>query len=84
LSYIGQEAQSIPGIIGRKYGKLVTRLDLSFNQLRLYVLYKLPKLKFLDSTPVKESEREEAKRIGSFMKVVTPTDSNVVSINIDY
>ncbi|XP_067046834.1 leucine-rich melanocyte differentiation-associated protein-like [Acropora muricata] len=34
LSYVGQEAESIPGIIGRKYGKVVKRLDLSYNQLR--------------------------------------------------
>lgn len=34
LSYVGQEAESIPGIIGRKYGKVVKILDLSYNQLR--------------------------------------------------
>lgn len=34
LSYVGQDAESIPGILGRKYGKVITRLDLSYNQLR--------------------------------------------------
>jgi len=34
LSYVGQEAESIPGIIGSKYGKVVKILDLSYNQLR--------------------------------------------------
>jgi hypothetical protein len=29
---------------------------------------------------VKEAEREEAKRVGAFMKVITPTSANVVSI----
>lgn len=37
-------------------------------------------MKFLDSRPVKEAEREEAKRVGAFMKVITPTSANVVSI----
>jgi len=41
LSFVGQEAESIPGIIGSKYGKVVTRLDLSSNQLRLeHVIYR--------------------------------------------
>ncbi|XP_031553303.1 leucine-rich melanocyte differentiation-associated protein-like [Actinia tenebrosa] len=176
LSFIGQEAETVPGIIGRKYGKLVTRLDLSFNNLRTlnginsfelleelildnnqlgddleipplphlktlsmnknklvslekllevicknlpnltflsmlgntacpnelsgndqdeedyqryryYVLYKLPKLKFLDSRQVKEAERQEAKRVGVFMKVVTPTLDNMkpgLSADTDY
>ena len=34
LSFVGQEAESIPGIIGSKYGKVVKILDLSYNQLR--------------------------------------------------
>lgn len=45
---------------------------------RYYVLYKLPKLTFLDSRPVTAMERNEAKRKGEFTKVVRPT-SNVVS-----
>lgn len=45
---------------------------------RYYVLYKLPKLTFLDSRPVSAMERSEAKRKGEFTKVVRPT-STVVS-----
>lgn len=45
---------------------------------RFYVLYKLPKLTFLDSRTVSVMERSEARRKGEFTKVVKPT-SNVVS-----
>ena len=44
---------------------------------RLYVLHRLPNLKFLDSTEVSEEEQKEAKRVGQFMKVVKPSDSQV-------
>ncbi|GJQ81650.1 hypothetical protein Trydic_g8528 [Trypoxylus dichotomus] len=43
-----------------------------YQRYRYYVLYHLPKLKFLDSTRVLESERVEAKRRGQLMKVVRP------------
>ena len=46
---------------------------------RYYVLYKMPKLTFLDSRTVTSVERSEAKRKGEFTKVVRPT-SNVVSV----
>lgn len=39
---------------------------------RYYVLYNLPKLKFLDSRRVSEAEVKEAKRRGQLMKVVRP------------
>lgn len=165
LSFVGQEAESIPGIFGRKYGKVVTRLDLSYNQLRslnglysferleelildnnqlgddmdipemphlhtltlnknkianldvildkisknlpslkylsilsnqacpnelsfshrdeedyqryrYYVIYRLPKLTFLDSRPVKRDERLEAQRVGAHMKIMAPSDED--------
>lgn len=168
LSFVGQEAESIPGIIGSKYGKVVKILDLSYNQLRslkglqgfeileelildnnqlgddveipqltklhtltlnknrianlevlldkiahnlpslkylsllsnqacpnelsslhrdeedyqryrYYVLYRLPNLTFLDSRPVRSKEREEAQRVGSYMKIVTPSASEMTS-----
>ncbi|KAJ7372804.1 hypothetical protein OS493_016723 [Desmophyllum pertusum] len=45
---LGQEAESIPGIIGRKYGKVVKILDLSYNKLRtLNGLYSFEKLEEL-------------------------------------
>ncbi|GFU25437.1 leucine-rich repeat-containing protein, partial [Nephila pilipes] len=37
-----------------------------------YIIHQIPKLKFLDSTPVKSSEKSEAKRIGVYMKVARP------------
>lgn len=39
----------------------------------------MPNLKFLDSTRVREEEREEAKRRGQFMKVVRPKVNNLSS-----
>ncbi|RUS74493.1 hypothetical protein EGW08_017744 [Elysia chlorotica] len=50
--------------------------DEDYQRYRYYVLYKLPKLKFLDSTPVGASEVAEAKRVGPFMVVVRPKDSD--------
>ncbi|GFO38127.1 leucine-rich repeat-containing protein c10orf11-like protein [Plakobranchus ocellatus] len=50
--------------------------DEDYQRYRYYVLFKLPKLKFLDSTQVQASEVAEAKRIGPFMVVVRPKDSD--------
>ena len=41
------------------------------------MIYKLPRLRFLDSRPVKETERAEAKRVGALMVVVTVADEPV-------
>lgn len=41
---------------------------------RSYVLYKLPKLNFLDSRPVSSHEKAEAMRRGKFMKVARPNN----------
>eukprot|EP01060_Flectonema_neradi_P014170 TRINITY_DN20886_c0_g1_i1.p1 TRINITY_DN20886_c0_g1~~TRINITY_DN20886_c0_g1_i1.p1 ORF type:complete len:250 (+),score=65.56 TRINITY_DN20886_c0_g1_i1:60-752(+) len=40
---------------------------------RLYCIYKLPKLVFLDSSPVKEDERQNAIARGQYLKVAKPT-----------
>ncbi|XP_057308704.1 leucine-rich melanocyte differentiation-associated protein-like isoform X2 [Hydractinia symbiolongicarpus] len=54
-----------------------------YQRYRYYTIYCLPKLKFLDSTPVTADERKEAQRVGAYMKVVTseitessPTETN--------
>ncbi|KAJ9577996.1 hypothetical protein L9F63_025142, partial [Diploptera punctata] len=39
---------------------------------KYYVLYHLPRLKFLDSRPVAAEERNEAQHRGKFMKIVRP------------
>ena len=44
---------------------------------RHYVLYRIPRLKFLDSSPVKSCDLEEAKRVGPFMKMVRGSEDNV-------
>jgi hypothetical protein len=46
---------------------------------RVYLLYRLPKLKFIDSTSVKNDERKEAQQKGHFMKVVRPADDVSIS-----
>ncbi|KAF8796457.1 Leucine-rich melanocyte like protein [Argiope bruennichi] len=43
-----------------------------YQRYRYYIIHQIPKLKFLDSTPVKPFEKAEAKRIGGFMKVARP------------
>ncbi|KAK9875213.1 hypothetical protein WA026_006003 [Henosepilachna vigintioctopunctata] len=53
-----------------------------YQRYRYYVLYRLPKLKFLDSTKVREVERTEARRRGRYMKVMRPSpvpDTEVTS-----
>ncbi|XP_074029028.1 leucine-rich melanocyte differentiation-associated protein isoform X2 [Leptinotarsa decemlineata] len=50
--------------------------DEDYQRYRYYVLYHLPKLKFLDSNKVRESERTEAKRCGKFMNIIRPKESN--------
>lgn len=40
---------------------------------RHYVLYRLPKLRFLDSQKVTTGERKEAVNRGSFLKVIRPS-----------
>ncbi|KAI0212300.1 Leucine-rich melanocyte differentiation-associated protein [Lamellibrachia satsuma] len=46
--------------------------DEDYEQYRIFVIYNLPKLKFLDSTPVKTTERTEAQRRGCFLRVARP------------
>lgn len=46
---------------------------------RYYVLYRLPNLTFLDSRPVKKEEKEEAQRVGAYMKIIAPSPDELVS-----
>jgi len=38
----------------------------------------MPGLKFLDFSPVKKKEIEEASRVGQYMKVVKPADTDLI------
>ncbi|KAJ8318513.1 hypothetical protein KUTeg_003604 [Tegillarca granosa] len=53
-----------------------------YKRYRNYVLYRLPKLKFLDSSPVKSSELAEAKRVGPFMKVIKLDENELEKANV--
>jgi len=53
-----------------------------YTRYRLYVLHRLPRLKFLDSTTVTEAERKEGIRVGEYMKVVTADDNTVNVRNV--
>ncbi|XP_016133491.1 leucine-rich repeat-containing protein C10orf11 homolog isoform X1 [Sinocyclocheilus grahami] len=72
VSCVGHDWEDVPDFLGAKYGEVARRLELSFNQLRYFVLHKLTNLKFLDTRKVTQSERSEAKARGAFMKVVKP------------
>ncbi|XP_005102093.1 leucine-rich melanocyte differentiation-associated protein [Aplysia californica] len=48
-----------------------------YQRYRYYVLFKLPRLKFLDSSQVTGAEIAEARRVGPFMQVVRPKDENL-------
>jgi len=41
---------------------------------RLYVLYRLPTLKFLDAMPVTDKELQEAQRRGAYCVVARPAE----------
>lgn len=40
VSYISQDCEEIPEFLGRKYGHMAKRLDLSFNLLRYVVMFR--------------------------------------------
>ncbi|CAG5115970.1 unnamed protein product [Candidula unifasciata] len=54
--------------------------DEDYQRYRYYVLYKLPGLKFLDSTPATAAEHAEAKRVGPYMLVVRPKDRDLEQV----
>lgn len=54
-----------------------------YQRYRYYVLYKIPKLHFLDSTPVTSTERKEAKRIGAFTKIVSADSTEMIENSAD-
>ena len=44
---------------------------------RYFVLYQMPRLRFLDSRAVTPSELKEAKRVGAYTKIVKPSNHMV-------
>lgn len=54
-----------------------------YKRYRYYILHKIPGLKFLDSTPVRQFERIESQRVGSFMNVVKPSIEVGVEVKSD-
>eukprot|EP01006_Ploeotia_vitrea_P034104 TRINITY_DN65703_c4_g14_i1.p1 TRINITY_DN65703_c4_g14~~TRINITY_DN65703_c4_g14_i1.p1 ORF type:complete len:256 (+),score=121.86 TRINITY_DN65703_c4_g14_i1:48-770(+) len=47
----------------------------AYQRYRYYVIHRLSKLTYLDSTPVTDEERAEAERRGKFLKVMKPDES---------
>ncbi|XP_070543984.1 leucine-rich melanocyte differentiation-associated protein-like isoform X2 [Ptychodera flava] len=45
-----------------------------YQRYRFFVIFRLNNLKFLDSKPVTTAERAEAKRVGSYMKIIKPPE----------
>jgi leucine-rich melanocyte differentiation-associated protein len=58
------------GLISKKIYSFSDLLGLGV--FRYFVLHKIPKLKFLDATPVSDAERVEAKRVGHLQQVARP------------
>ncbi|XP_074602034.1 leucine-rich melanocyte differentiation-associated protein-like [Brevipalpus obovatus] len=54
-----------------------------YRRYKLFVLYKLPKLKFLDFGKIKNSERREAQRVGPYMGTVRPREDVFDTIDND-
>jgi hypothetical protein len=55
--------------------------DDDYRRYRLYVIFNLPKLNFLDFSPVKDVDRREAAQQGPFLKVVRPDDTQLLGAN---
>ncbi|EEB20363.1 U2 small nuclear ribonucleoprotein A, putative [Pediculus humanus corporis] len=53
----------------------ITKDEDDYKRYRYYVINQLPKLKFLDSTPVTKEERQEAERRGHLMKIAKPQNN---------
>ncbi|XP_053164941.1 leucine-rich melanocyte differentiation-associated protein-like [Hemicordylus capensis] len=53
VSYIGQDCKDIPEFLGRQYGYIAKRLDLSFNLLRWFAEAKAAYDSLLEVSPVK-------------------------------
>ena len=62
--------------------ELVERDEEDYKRYRFFVLYMLPRLRFLDSRSVRAEERAEAARVGQFMRVVRPRDDEIVHHDI--
>src|SRR5690606_25217151 len=52
--------------------ELVAHDEEDYQRYRYLVVHRLPGLRFLDSRPVTEAEREQARRVGPFMRIVRP------------
>ncbi len=50
-------------------------ISISIHLNRYYVVYRIKKLKFLDSSAVTEAERKEANRVGPYMITAKPTQT---------
>jgi len=53
--------------------------DDDYQRYRYFVLYKMPKLKFLDARQISIQERNEAKRVGKFTAIVRPDKDKLQS-----
>ena len=61
----------------QRYRYSVLLVIVAYHYYRYYVLHRLKKLKFLDSTPVSSKERKEAERVGPYSLPAKPDDSLV-------
>ncbi|KAL0241263.1 hypothetical protein GEMRC1_006498 [Eukaryota sp. GEM-RC1] len=60
--------------------------DAEYKRYRLYVLSRLPHLRFLDSSPISEAERREVVRVGSVVKLTKsskPVETSARSLDPD-
>ena len=48
-----------------------------YQRYRYFLIHKLPRLKFLDSRAVSGKERQEAIRVGAFMRIVQPASDDL-------
>jgi hypothetical protein len=49
----------------------------AYQRFRYLIIHKIPRLQFLDSTPITEEEKKEAQRVGQYMKVAKPKGAPV-------
>lgn len=63
------------------YFDIISCFYLFCSKKRYSVIYKFPKLKFLDSTKVSDKERAEAQRVGHLLKVSRPNPEQYARVS---
>lgn len=57
--------------------------DKDYSRYRSYVIHRMPQLKFLDSGPIRNYEREDAQKRGHYYRLIRLNSDSVCSVKAD-